>query len=81
MLLCCDITDGTIRTNYFLSSQGAVYGCGGFFWSFFYNVMNLFKGVRIFLKFIFVFSSVLGVFSCHNGECYKLELNTDVARY
>lgn len=51
MLLCCDITDGTIRTNYFLSSQGAVCGCGVFclfFFVFFYNVMNLFKGVRIF---------------------------------
>lgn len=48
---------------------------------FFYNVMNLFKGVRIFLKFIFVFFSVLGVLSCHRGECYKLELYTDVARY
>lgn len=67
MLLCCDITDGTIRTNYFLSSQGAVYGCGGFLVFFFNNVMNLFKGVRIFFKVYFCIFQCFGCIFLSQG--------------
>lgn len=65
MLLCCDITDGTIRTNYFLSSQGAVYGCG-VFWVFL-QCDESFQGREDFFKSFFLYFSVFWVYYLVTG--------------